>query len=689
MVLPSFLVLAVAAQHGTSVPASSIVAASTVSPSATLIPNAGHVPLFQYEEEQWSQATLDKLRAPQRRLFAFDKIKATDDGQNRTLPTHGTGHGTGLSPPNRPHEDEAKARCKVYPGDPTWPKPGEWEQLNRTLGGALIKGVPAASICYFNSTRQHDVEACTKLSANWTNSYTHLDDPIEMFSPVYQGLTCQPPSLYNSGECTQGGYPTYTVNVSTTTHLQVAVNFARNTGIRFVIKNTGHDFSGKSGGAGSLSVWVHHLKDIAYIPSYNNATTDYDGPAFKAGAGVQVHEIYTAARDHGLVTIGGEGRTVGAMGGYVQGGGHSPLSSLHGMAADQVLNYEVVTADGRFVTANAKENADLFWALRGGGGSTYGIVTSAVIKAHPDMKVTSTTFSYSTKNVPHSSFWAGFRAYLDYFPANVAAGTYSYFFILPSGENFTFLMQPFFAPNMSESQTEELLRPWMDDLSGLGIDIDPVYKEYGTFWDAWNASFPLEAIEKTHVASGSRLWPRTNWDNDTILDTTYDAIKSSAEAGLTTIAFNQAPTWAAGGKQDTAVNPAWRETLCHMISSVNWPIYASVEEQMDIRQDFTFKHMQRWRDASPGAGSYLSESDRLEPNFQWSFYGSHYPRLLELKQKFDPKNVFWASTAVGSEYFQVESVDGLPNENGPLCKKAKPSIYVAEGPDWVPGEWYV
>lgn len=55
--------------------------------------------------------------------------------------------------------------------------------------------------------------------------------------------------------------------VCTTAQLQIAVNFARNTGVRFVMKNTGHDFSGKSGGAGSLSVWVHNLKDIAYVPS--------------------------------------------------------------------------------------------------------------------------------------------------------------------------------------------------------------------------------------------------------------------------------------------------------------------------------------------------------------------------------------------------------------------------------------
>jgi hypothetical protein len=532
VILSSSLILAATAQHGTSAPASSVAATSTASPSVTLTPEAGRVPLFPYEQEQWSQELIDGLRLAQRRLFTFDAARYAHDFRKAGLPNYGFDHAGNSS----------KERCKVYPGGLTWPKPGEWELLNKTLGGALIKGVPAASICYFNGTAGHDGAACTNLAANWTNSYTHLDDPIEMFSPVYQGLTCQPTSLYDSSKCTQGGYPTYTVNVSTTAQLQIAINFARNTGIRFVIKNTGHDFSGKSGGAGSLSVWVYNLKDIAWIPSYQDATIDYDGPAFKAGAGVQVYEIYAAARDRGLVVIGGEGQTVGAMGGYIQGGGHSPLSSLHGMAADQVLNYEVVTADGRFVTANAKVNSDLFWALRGGGGSTYGIVMSAVIKTHKDMKVTSTTFSYSTKTVPHESFWAGFRAYLNYFPANVAAGTYSYFFILPSGEGFTFLMQPFFAPNMSKSETEELLRPDMDDLSGLGIDINPEYKEYSTFWQAWNASFPLEAIMKTHVASGSRLWPRTNWDNDTILNATYDAMKSSADAGLTTIGFNQAPT---------------------------------------------------------------------------------------------------------------------------------------------------
>ena len=78
--------------------------------------------------------------------------------------------------------------------------------------------------------------------------------------------------------------------------------------------------------------------------------------------------------------------------------------------------------------------------------------------------------------------------------------------------------------------------------------------------------------------------------------------------------------------------------------------------------------MQRWRDLSPGAGSYLGESDILEPNFQQSFYGSAYDRLLALKRKLDPKDVFFAQTAVGSENWKVVTANGLPSGNGKLCR---------------------
>ena len=139
-----------------------------------------------------------------------------------------------------------------------------------------------------------------------------MEDPTSMMSPVLQGLTCVPPSLadFTTGQganCTIGGYPSYVINASDVRDIQLGVNFARNTGIRLVVKNTGHDFSGKSGGAGSLSIWTHYLKAIAFFPNFNDGA-GYVGPAFKAGSGVQAWEIYEAAHAKGLVVVGGEGR---------------------------------------------------------------------------------------------------------------------------------------------------------------------------------------------------------------------------------------------------------------------------------------------------------------------------------------------------------------------------------------------
>ncbi|PLB47470.1 FAD binding domain-containing protein [Aspergillus steynii IBT 23096] len=554
-----------------------------------------------------------------------------------------------------------RSSCKVFPGDRSWPRPRTWDLLDKLTDGGLIASVPRASSCY--SGPRYDADDCKLLTDQWTDSYFHNNDPIEMLSPVYQGLTCQP-TTNPKDNCTLGGYPAYAVNVSSVADVQLAINFARHTGVRLVVKNTGHDFSGKSGGAGALSIWTHNLKGIEHIPEYSAPGTNWTGAAFRVGAGVQAYELYKAADDYKLMAVGGEGRS-----GYVLGGGHSPLSSLHGLAADQVLSMQVVLPDGQFVTASFTENIELFWALRGGGGSTFGIVTSVTVKAFPTIPATSSTFTWSTgANLTHENFWAGFRAYLDLFIQHSDAGIYSYFFILPSDGEFTFLMQPFFAPNKTVAETNALLSPWFKRLHELGIQFTPKTQYFNTFYEAWNASFPLEVVEKTHVATGSRLFPRANWEDESKLNATFSAIRASSEAGLTYISFNMAPTLARGGNPDNAVNPAWRKAVMHALSSVNWSDDSPVSEIKEARHNFTYGHMQRWRDVSPGAGSYLGESDRMEPDFQQSFYGDHYDRLLRLKRKLDPYDVFWAATAVGSDRWTVKTEDGLPTENGKLCR---------------------
>jgi FAD/FMN-containing dehydrogenase len=125
-------------------------------------------------------------------------------------------------------------------------------------------------------------------------------------SPLFYGATCQPQNAATGGKCELGGLPPYSVNVTNVAQIQLAVNFARNLNLRLVVHNTGHDFLGKSTGAGALSIWTRHLKEIKLIEDYKSHC--YQGPAMKLGAGVEVRELYEAADAAGYTAVGGECR---------------------------------------------------------------------------------------------------------------------------------------------------------------------------------------------------------------------------------------------------------------------------------------------------------------------------------------------------------------------------------------------
>ncbi|OTA67783.1 FAD binding domain-containing protein [Hypoxylon sp. EC38] len=560
--------------------------------------------------------------------------------------------------------------CKTYPDDPYWPFQSTWALFNVLLGGALIKTVPYASPCY-DSFGDRNASKCDFITNNWiTASIYHTEDPTSINAVLFQGSTCMPPTFVpGKSGCTVGGYPAYAVAASNVAQIQLAINFARNLNLRVVIKNTGHDFSAKSVGMGALSIWTHNLKQIQFFRNYRQGY--YRGPAFKLGTGVQAFEAYEAARQNGVTIIGGEGRTVGVMGGYLLGGGHSPLSSLYGMAADQVLSMEVVTADGRFVTASETSHPDLFWALRGGGGSTFGVVTSVVVKAYPKIKVTTLTYVLATgPTVTAEQFWAALRAFFDGFITYTDAGNYEYFRIQNLGNGqFSSDMGPWFAPGMSRAQLENLVAPLFAKFNALGVEVDPVYTEYNDFYDAWYASFPVEPWGSNAIRQASRLFPKSNWQDAAKLNVTFDAIKSVVEEGGYIVAFNIAAA-PKTGYPDNAVNPAWRNTVMHAIMATLWNATSSEADMKTASDKLTFDWMQRWRDVSPGAGSYMSEADYIEPNSTQAFFGSKYQKLYRIKQLYDPFGVFYAHTAVGSEDWKMSDMilGNLPSQNSKLCR---------------------
>lgn len=268
-------------------------------------------------------------------------------------------------------------------------------------------------------------------------------------APYFTNDSCNP-FLPREASCKLGNYISYAVNASNAGHFQKTVEFVQRHNIRLTVRNTGHDYNGKATGAGAVGIWTHHMKDVSI---FNYESPAYTGKAMKMGAGVQVVDAYQYAYDRDLVVVGGNCPTVGIAGGYTQGGGHSPLSSKFGMAADQALEWEVVTATGKHLIASPSQNSDLFWALSGGGGGTYGVVVSLTVKVHPDLMTSAANLTFTTVGISQDSFWSVVETFHKSIPSIVDAGGYASF-VLTSN---LFALMPVQAPGIPKAQLQRLL----------------------------------------------------------------------------------------------------------------------------------------------------------------------------------------------------------------------------------------
>ncbi|KAH8593963.1 FAD binding domain-containing protein [Bisporella sp. PMI_857] len=589
--------------------------------------------------------------------FAYEAIQLSDE-DTAAFPAIAFGETPRLlSSPNVTNP----ANCRAFPGTPQWPIDEEWQQLNRSLGGALLKPQSLAAVCYSGPT--FDSAKCTALQSDASSSRFYLDDPLTVLTAWPQGDTCPLPA---QGNCTQGGSPEYVVNVTTVRQIQIAVNFARNKNIRLVIKNTGHEFNGRSTGAGSLSIWTHHLKSFEFLPEYSQGP--YDAPAARVGAGLEGWELFQYMDKYNITVAVPMGNTVGAYGGWITGGGHAIVSSIHGLGSDQPLKLQVVTADGRFITADPDTNEDLYYALRGGGPGNYGIITSAIVKAHPQVNVTESTLTF-TSGADLEVFWQGVNEFF-YFGKEVAdLGGTAYNYVIPNGNNRYSFRNVFQMTGMSNARIVEVLKPLFDTLNASSLNpvlTNPV--------PSINWSDQRKGLGDIPGNSrfGSRLYPRSNWDSrySAKFNATMDSLRAVVEAGYTFHGIHMSPNEKVAGWPgvNSGVNPAFRKTIMHADIFDYVTIRGmSAQEQSESHDRLNF-YMNKIRAATPGAGAYVNEADLLEPDYQKSFWGDKYQRLLRIKRRRDPWDLFWAQSTVGSEGWAVRTEDGRPNQNGPLCR---------------------
>jgi FAD/FMN-containing dehydrogenase len=166
--------------------------------------------------------------------------------------------------------------------------------------------------------------------------------------------------------------PAVIARCASTDDVVAAVNLARDRDLAVAVRSGGHSVAGMSICDDGILIDLAGLKRIDVDPDRRRAT---------AGGGVLWGDYDAATQGHGLHTPGGRVTTTG-VGGFTTGGGFGWTSSRYGLTCDSLVSAEVVTADGSVVTASADENEELFWGIRGGGGN-FGVVTSFEFEAHP------------------------------------------------------------------------------------------------------------------------------------------------------------------------------------------------------------------------------------------------------------------------------------------------------------------
>ncbi|KAL9015485.1 MAG: hypothetical protein Q9185_007118 [Variospora sp. 1 TL-2023] len=549
-----------------------------------------------------------------------------------------------------PLRSSNEANCRCFPGDACWPTAVEWDDFNRTLGGKLIATKPLASVCHLDDFESYDAQQCTDLQSIWQIPQTHYTTSSSIMAPYYANQSCDP-FLPKESKCVIGTYIQYAVNATGASDYRKTIEFAKRKNVRLTIRNTGHDYYGKATGAGAIGIWTHNLKTIEFQDYKSSA---YTGKAIKMGAGVQVFEATEAAHSRGLIVVGGNCPTVGMVGGYPQGGGHGPLTSAFGLAADQALEWEVVTGTGELLKASLDENPDLYWALAGGGGGTYGVVLSLTSKVYRDERTASANLTFSDAGVSTDVFFQAVETFIRHQPPLVDAGAVAIWLL--SGSTFT--MAPVTAPGMSKARLEELLSPTLRELRQAGIEYTVHIEEYPTYLDSYNAMNPPTAVNNFQI--GGRLIPRSLVENQSrSLTVALRTIVEQGAAAVSGLAFNLSRI---DFTPANSVNPLWRDSILDIVIGTTWN-NTDWDLNLANQQLMTDQLLPQLERLTPGGGAYLNEGNPQQADFQKVFYGNNYAKLLALKAKFDPDEIFYGLTAVGSEFWTTAA-------DGRLCTRS-------------------
>lgn len=408
--------------------------------------------------------------------------------------------------------------------------------------------------------------------------------------------------------------PAIIVKCKDAVDVNAAVNFARKEGLEVSIRSGGHNGPGLALVDDGLVIDLTPMKDIQVDPENRTVRVE---------SGCTWGDVDAATHEYGLATVSGILSTTG-VGGLTLGGGHGYLTRKYGLTIDNLINADVVLADGTLVHANEKENPDLFWALRGGGGN-FGVVTAFEYRLHPVKNVTGGPMFWPIEELENTLKW--YRDWLPKMPDDV----YAFYLIaeVPAGDPFPKeihgrkvcgLVWCYTGPS---DQFESILQQARDVAR-------PIFEHTG--------EMPYPALQSMFDG----LYPpnyQWYWKGDFVREISDAAIEEHLRFATVPTSHSTMHLYPVDG----AVHMVGKDETAWNKRNARWSmVIVGVDPDLENVEKIKTWARSYWEAVHPYTlgGSYINfmmdeGQDRIEAS-----YGDNYSRLRKVKAKYDPENFF-------------------------------------------------
>lgn len=402
-------------------------------------------------------------------------------------------------------------------------------------------------------------------------------------------------------------HPAFVVQPVGATDIRKAVTFARERELLLAAKCGGHSYAGKSTCDGGMQI------DLS---TFRHARVDAANRVAHVAGGSLLGELDRESMAAGLVTTAGTVSHTG-IGGLTTAGGFGRVGRRFGLALDNVRSVDVVTADGQLLHAGPDENEDLYWGVRGGGGN-FGIVTNFELQLHPMQR----TVVGGDILYPGSMIREVFELYRDF--AVTASDNLYCDVLFGSGMEGTDVVAGFHVCwSGPENEAEKVLA----SLRGLGTPIVDTVK-------AWDYVELQRSGDNTEPRNDAQ-YLKAGFIND-VPDSLIDALEEGLEPrdGRSVFVYLQASGGAIGRVAADSTAFAHRKSIANMYMFVSWP--KDTDDTPHI--DYIRRH---WAVLEPATDGYYTVDTVDESRaIRHGNYQGNFPRLLEIKKKYDPTNLF-------------------------------------------------